>query len=85
MYTQILGPGMSTVLLVALRIEAYLEFRPLTLNRDSLSAQENFSDLTFVDPAMMHLSMNPDYFNGTVVADAAAALVRQAAPSAQPL
>lgn len=53
--------------------------------RAKLLTEENFRDLTFVNPAMMHLSMNSDYFKGTVVADATAALVRQAAPSAQPL
>lgn len=36
-----------------------------------LLTPENFRDLTFVNPAMMHLTMNPDYFEGTVVADAA--------------
>jgi hypothetical protein len=32
-----------------------------------LLTPENFRDFTFVNPAMMHLSMNPDYFKGTVV------------------
>ena len=41
-----------------------------------LLTPENFRDLTFVNPAMMHLSMNPDYFRGTVVEGAAAALLR---------
>ncbi len=45
-----------------------------------LLTPENFRDLTFVNPAMMHLSMNPDYFQGTVVADAAAKLLHEKAP-----
>src|SRR5262249_25967842 len=40
---------------------------------------ENFRAFTFVNPAMMHLSMNPDYFRGTVVEDAAESLVREQA------
>jgi len=43
-----------------------------------LLTPENFRDLTFVNPAMMHLSMNPDYFRGTVVEDAAQKLLREA-------
>ena len=42
-----------------------------------LITDENFRDLTFVNPAMLHLSMNPDYFRGTVVEDAAAKLLRE--------
>jgi predicted TIM-barrel fold metal-dependent hydrolase len=41
-----------------------------------LITPENFRDFTFVNPAMLHLSMNPDYFRGTVVEDAAAGLLR---------
>jgi len=44
-----------------------------------LITAENFRDLTFVNPAMLHLSMNPDYFRGTVVADAAEKLLRERA------
>jgi predicted TIM-barrel fold metal-dependent hydrolase len=43
-----------------------------------LLTPENFRDLTFVNPAMLHLSMNPDYFRGTVIEDAAETLLRQA-------
>jgi len=43
-----------------------------------LLTRENFRDLAFVNPAMLHLSMNPDYFRGTIVEDAAADLLRQA-------
>jgi len=43
-----------------------------------LLTPENFRDLVFVNPAMLHLSMNPDYFRGTVVEDAAEKLLRQA-------
>jgi predicted TIM-barrel fold metal-dependent hydrolase len=46
-----------------------------------LLTEENFRDLTFVNPAMMHLSMNPDYFKGTVVEDAAAKLLKAKAPA----
>jgi predicted TIM-barrel fold metal-dependent hydrolase len=41
-----------------------------------LISPENFRDLVFTNPAMLHLSMNPDYFDGTVVADAARELLR---------
>jgi hypothetical protein len=44
-----------------------------------LLSAENFRDFTFVNPAMLHLSMNPDYFRGTVVEDAAAGLLRERA------
>jgi len=44
-----------------------------------LLTPENFRDLTFVNPAMLHLSMNPDYFRGTVVEDAAAGLLAKTA------
>ncbi len=37
----------------------------------------NFRDFTFANPAMMHLSMNPDYFAGTVLADEAKKLLAQ--------
>jgi len=42
-----------------------------------LLTAENFRDLAFVNPAMMHLSMNPDYFKGTVVESAAAGLLKE--------
>ncbi|MGH7089687.1 MAG: amidohydrolase family protein [Stellaceae bacterium] len=45
-----------------------------------LITEANFRDLAFVNPAMMHLSMNPDYFKGTVVEDEAAALLKERAP-----
>jgi predicted TIM-barrel fold metal-dependent hydrolase len=47
------------------------------LVRAKLISEENFRDLVFVNPAKMHLSMNPDYFEGTVVADAARALLKE--------
>jgi hypothetical protein len=43
-----------------------------------LITPDDFRAFTFVNPAMMHLSMNPDYFQGTVVEDAARNLLRQA-------
>jgi len=46
------------------------------VNAKLISAAD-FRALTFVNPAMMHLSMDPDYFEGTVVADAARDLLRQ--------
>jgi len=36
---------------------------------------ENFRSFTFVNPAMLHLSMNPDYFEGTVVENEARKLL----------
>jgi predicted TIM-barrel fold metal-dependent hydrolase len=51
------------------------------LVRAKLLTEENFRDFVFVNPAMMHLTMNPDYFQGTVVAEAAAALLKQKQPS----
>jgi hypothetical protein len=48
-----------------------------------LLTAENFRDLTFVNPAMMHLSMNPGYFRGTVVEDAADDLLRRAPQKAR--
>jgi hypothetical protein len=46
-----------------------------------LLTPENFRDFTFVNPAMMHLSMNPDYFKGTVVEADAKRLLEKAAPA----
>jgi hypothetical protein len=37
--------------------------------------RDNFRDFTFTNPAMMHLSMNPDYFAGTALADEAKRLL----------
>ncbi len=39
--------------------------------------RDEFRDFTFTNPAMMHLSMNPDYFAGTVLADEAKKLLAQ--------
>jgi len=44
-----------------------------------LLTPDNFRALTFTNPAMMHLSMNPDYFKGTVIEDAAATLMKEKA------
>ena len=44
-----------------------------------LLTPENFRDFTFVNPAMMHLSMNPDYFKGTVIEAEAGRLLEKAA------
>jgi predicted TIM-barrel fold metal-dependent hydrolase len=49
-----------------------------------LLTPDNFRDLTFANPAMMHLSMNPDYFKGTVVEDAAATLLKDMAKARVP-
>ncbi|HZB94224.1 MAG TPA: amidohydrolase family protein, partial [Stellaceae bacterium] len=54
-----------------------------TLVTAKLLTPEDFRQLTFVNPAMLHLSMNPDYFRGTVVEDAAAALLRQRPQAAE--
>jgi hypothetical protein len=48
-----------------------------TLVEAKLLTPENFRDLTFVNPARLHLTMNPDYFAGTVVADAVKKLLPQ--------
>lgn len=40
-----------------------------------LMTADNFRDFVFTNPAMMHLSMNPDYFAGTVIEDAARGLL----------
>jgi hypothetical protein len=42
--------------------------------------RDNFRDFTFTNPAMMHLSMNPDYFAGTVLADEASRLLARRKP-----
>jgi predicted TIM-barrel fold metal-dependent hydrolase len=42
-----------------------------------LLSPDNLRDFAFVNPAMYHLSMNPDYFVGTVVEDATRALLQQ--------
>lgn len=44
-----------------------------------LLTPENFRDFTFVNPAMMHLSMNPDYFKGTVIEAEAKRLLEKVA------
>jgi predicted TIM-barrel fold metal-dependent hydrolase len=42
-----------------------------------------FRDFTFTNPAMLHLSMNPDYFAGTVLADEARKLLAARRPALQ--
>lgn len=37
--------------------------------------EENFRDLTFTNPAMLHLTVNPGYFEGTVLEEDAARLL----------
>lgn len=49
-----------------------------SLVRGKLLTEENFRDFTFTNPAMMHLTMNPDYFAGTSVEDSAAKLLSKA-------
>ena len=39
------------------------------------SGMKEVRDLVFVNPAQMHLRMNPDYFQGTSIASQAAALL----------
>jgi predicted TIM-barrel fold metal-dependent hydrolase len=48
-----------------------------TLVEAKLLTLDNFRDLTFVNPARLHLTMNPDYFAGTVVEDAVKKLLPQ--------
>jgi hypothetical protein len=40
-----------------------------------LMDEDNFREFVYENPAMMHLSMNPDYFVGTVLEDDAAKLL----------
>lgn len=42
--------------------------------------RDNFRDLTFTNPAMLHLTVNPDYFKGTVLEDAADKLLSERGP-----
>ena len=42
--------------------------------------EENFRDLTFTNPAMLHLTVNPGYFKGTVLEDDAARLLAGKGP-----
>ena len=51
-----------------------------SLVTSKLLTEENFRDLTFANPAMLHLAMNPDYFAGTAVADAAQKLLAERTP-----
>jgi hypothetical protein len=44
-----------------------------------LLTPENFRDFTFVNPAMMHLAMNPDYFKGTAIEAEAKRLLEKTA------
>lgn len=53
-----------------------------SLVEGKLLSMDDLRDLTFVNPAMMHLSMNPDYYCGTVIEDAAARLLAERTPSA---
>jgi hypothetical protein len=50
------------------------------LVQGKLMTLEQLKDFAFANPAMYHLSMNPDYFAGTVVADEARKLLAAAAP-----
>ena len=46
-----------------------------SLVEGQLLSKDDFRELTFVNPAKMHLGMNPDYFKGTAIEAEAAALV----------
>ncbi len=46
------------------------------LVQSKLLTPDSLKDFVFTNPAMFHLSMNPDYFEGTVVADAARKLLQ---------
>ena len=48
-----------------------------SLVEGQLLSKDDFRELTFVNPAKMHLGMNPDYFKGTAIEAAAAALVAE--------
>jgi hypothetical protein len=49
---------------------------------DGLITQAQFRDFTFVNPALLHARMNPDFFKGTVVEDAVAKLLGAQKPGA---
>jgi predicted TIM-barrel fold metal-dependent hydrolase len=49
------------------------------LVQGKLMTIDNMRDFSFVNPAMLHLSMNPDYFAGTVVEDDAKKLLAEKA------
>jgi hypothetical protein len=44
----------------------------------------NFRDFVYENPAMLHLSMNPDYFKGTILEADAEKLLRTKGRVAQP-
>jgi predicted TIM-barrel fold metal-dependent hydrolase len=46
-----------------------------------LLTEEDFRDFMFANPARLHGSMNPDFFKGTVVEDAAAKLMQEKPPA----
>jgi hypothetical protein len=46
-----------------------------------LLTPEDFRNLTFVNPAMLHLTMNPTYFAGTAVEAAARSLLEKRGPA----
>ena len=46
-----------------------------SLVEGGLLSKDDFRELTFANAAKMHLGMNPDYFKGTAIEAAAAALV----------
>ena len=50
-----------------------------SLVEGQLLSQDDFRELTFVNPAMMHLGMNPHYFKGTAIEAQAAGLVAKGA------
>jgi predicted TIM-barrel fold metal-dependent hydrolase len=53
------------------------------LVNSKLITPQDFRAFVFVNPAMLHLSMNPGYFRGTIVEDAAAALLGAARATAK--
>lgn len=44
-------------------------------------SKDDFRELVFVNPARLHLGMNPDYFKGTAIETQAAALLERAVPA----
>jgi hypothetical protein len=49
---------------------------------DGLMTAEDFRDFSFVNPAGLWASMNPDFFQGTVVEDAVARIAGKPAKAA---
>ena len=50
---------------------------------DGLMSEDDFRDFTFTNNVTLHAGMNPDFFKGTVVEDAAAAVMAETKVAAE--